>query len=305
MFSGIQLSTVPRGFGLVTLAGVLWGTVGVAIQTLYSFSEATPVSLSFFRLGIATPLLFLACWRMLGGRMFQIQGRHLLLMMLSGSLVAVSHLAYFAAIPYAGIATATLIAICAAPVLVTLIARERLGQRGIIALVCAVIGVILLTGFQPDSDAKGQAWIGILLAFGAAASYAGVVLCGRFLTGRYHPLQINSIGFGTGALLLLIAALASNSLVITYPLQGWLLLLYLGAVPTALGYGLFLAGMRTVSAPVASILTLMEPLTATLLAWVIFNEQLGLLGILGAVLLAGALALLSTDGRVKQEVALN
>lgn len=290
------LSPAQRGFGLVMLAGTLWGTVGVAVQTISGLAATNAVSLSFFRLGIATPLLFLACWHFLGRRMFHIQGRHLLLMMLGGILVAVSHLAYFAAIPYAGIATATLIAICAAPILVTLFARERLGRRGLLALV----GVFLLTGFKASDSTHEQAWLGALLAFGAAATYAGVVLCGRFLAGRYHPLQINSIGFAAGSLVLLTAALTSSGLVISYPAPGWLLLIYLGAVPTALGYGLFLAGMRTISAPVASVLTLMEPLTATLLAGLFFNEQLGAYGLAGAVLLGCALVLLSLGGNDRQ-----
>jgi len=67
-------------------------------------------------------------------------------------------------------------------------------------------------------------------------------------------------------------------------------------VPTALAYGLFLTGMRATPATVASIATLLEPLTATLLAWVLFGERLGPLGLAGTALLLTAMAVLALRG---------
>lgn len=81
---------------------------------------------------------------------------------------------------------------------------------------------------------------------------------------------------------------------LSYPPAGWLLLLYLGVVPTALAYALFLLGMRHIAATAASIVTLLEPLVAAGLAWLLLGERLGPLGLLGATLLLGAVALLST-----------
>ena len=77
-----------------------------------------------------------------------------------------------------------------------------------------------------------------------------------------------------------------------YPASGWLLLLYLGCVPGALGYTLFQTGMRSLTATVASIVTMCEPLTAALLAWILFREELGPFGLLGAGFLLGAMAVI-------------
>jgi DME family drug/metabolite transporter len=78
---------------------------------------------------------------------------------------------------------------------------------------------------------------------------------------------------------------------------GWLIILYLGAIPTALAYGLFVFGMRTTPAPLASILVLLEPLTAALLSWWIFGERLSPAAIIGAMLVLGAVYALSTASR--------
>jgi DME family drug/metabolite transporter len=66
-------------------------------------------------------------------------------------------------------------------------------------------------------------------------------------------------------------------------------------VPTALAYVCFLAGMRHTTATVATIATLIEPLTSTTLAWLLFGERLGPLGLLGGALLLGAIGLLYRD----------
>ncbi|HEX9369875.1 MAG TPA: DMT family transporter [Roseiflexaceae bacterium] len=122
-----------------------------------------------------------------------------------------------------------------------------------------------------------------------------LTLCSRTLAGRYHPLQPITVGFGAGAALLLPFALAAG-FAASYPPSGWAALIYLGLVPTALAYVLFLSGIRHIPATVASVVTLVEPLISTALAWMLFGERLGPLGLLGAALLLGALALLYLGG---------
>ena len=66
----------------------------------------------------------------------------------------------------------------------------------------------------------------------------------------------------------------------------------MGIVPTALAYVLFVAGMKHTPPTVATIATLLEPLTATLLAGILFGEHLGSRAILGALLLLAAMGTL-------------
>jgi DME family drug/metabolite transporter len=117
-------------------------------------------------------------------------------------------------------------------------------------------------------------------------------LIGRTLSSRYHSLQVNAISFASGALLLLCCSL-TTPLVLSYPAAGWLLLCYMGAIPTALAYVLFQVGMRSTPATLTSILTFCEPLTAAILAWLLFGERLSLPGVLGALLLLATMVLLS------------
>src|SRR5262245_1334216 len=285
-----------RGLLSIVFAAVLWGTVGVATKALYGLTDTNPLSIGFFRLAIATPALLAACWFTLGRRMFQVTPRDLVLMLFIGAATAFYQVCYFAAIARVGVAIAVLVTLCTAPVIVALLSagllRERLSPTIILALICALAGTAMLIWIEPSgAGQQGDIVLGVLLALGSALGYAVISLCSRTLAGRYHPLQPITIGFGAGAALLLPFALASG-LAVVYPVAGWLLLFHLGLVPTALAYALFLSGMRHTTATVASIVTLVEPLTSTILAWALFGERLGPLGLLGAALLLGAIGLL-------------
>ena len=100
-------------------------------------------------------------------------------------------------------------------------------------------------------------------------------------------------------MLLLIISAITTGVTVSYPLPVWALFLYLGLAPTALGYALFYHGVQYTTASEASIASLIEPLTSTVLAVLIFGERLGALGMLGATLLISAIAFLYWSGTAR------
>ena len=68
--------------------------------------------------------------------------------------------------------------------------------------------------------------------------------------------------------------------------------LWLAVVATVIAYGLFYAGLRSTPGSVAMILTLLEPVTAVVLAAVLLGEPLTVASVLGGALLLGAVLLL-------------
>jgi DME family drug/metabolite transporter len=289
-----------RGFWFVLLAAVLWGTVGATAKAIYADGTASPLTVSLMRLAIATPILALSCWKLLGQRMFGIERRDLALMALSGLCIAGSHAAYFVAVSSVGVAIATLATVCTAPIIVAgfsvLLKQEQLTRRVTVSLV----GTVALVGFQTEVELNQNSVFGILFALGSAFGYAGMIVCGRYLAQRYHSLQITTVQFSAGTLV----SLGANLFVGThfnFSTGSWTLLLYLGIVTTALAYGLFVAGVQTISGTSASIMTLGEPLTAVLLAWLIFGEQLDMSGLIGALLLVFSFLMLASPERVEAD----
>ncbi len=286
-----------RGFGMVALAGILWGTIGPATQVIFGLSSTTPLSVSFFRVAFATPILFVACWWLLGAKSVRIQRRDLGIMMLIGIFTGLSQTAYLIAIPLAGVTIPTLVGVCTAPVSVALVSVlfhfEPFNKKIMLALGCALIGTVLVVGIELGIELPHNALIGVLFSVASGLTYAGAIVCGRFIANRAHPMQINAVGFATSAVMLFIIAQLTGGLKLGYPAEGWLLLLYLAAVPTVMGYGLFMAGMKTTPATITGIITLLEPVAAAFLAAILFGERLTAAGIFGAVLLLGAILVLA------------
>ena len=289
--------TPRRGFALVAIAGTLWGTIGPATQAIFALSSTTPISISFLRAAFATPILLIACWWLLREKAFRIPRRDLGMMMLIGILTGLSQTAYLIAIPLAGVTISTLVDVCVAPVSVALASVifrfEPFNRKVMIALVCAIIGTVLVVGIEPGTELPHDMIIGVLFSIASGLTYAAVIVCGHFLANRAHSVQVNAVSSGTGAIMLFVIALPTGGLNLSYPTQSWLLILYLAIVPTSLGYGLFVAGMKSTPATIAGIITLLEPMTAAILAAILFAERLTALGVFGALLLLAAIVMLA------------
>jgi drug/metabolite transporter, DME family len=292
------LKSGPRaGLLMVLTASMLWGTGNVVAKSVYAVAQTNPYSLAFFRMALSVPALIVICLFVLGRRAFAVQTRDLPAPLVAGLLVALYQVSFYASLTLINVGIATVLALASAPVLVALLStvflRERLSRIEVLALVCSIAGIVLITDVNNGSGASNTV-AGVGLALLAGLLYAITVMIGRRMGGNtgIHPLQTTTISFSFGALFLFVIALL-NGLVVTYPLEGWLRLAYLGVLPTAVGYALFFAGMRSTRASTASIATLAEPLTSALLATLLFAEPLGLRAIAGCVLMIAAMVILA------------
>lgn len=74
--------------------------------------------------------------------------------------------------------------------------------------------------------------------------------------------------------------------------DGIAMALWLGLATTTVAYLLFARGLQRLQAATVSTLTLMEPVTATLLGVIVLGERLGSLEVAGLTALAAGIALL-------------
>ena len=280
------------GLLLVGLAAVSWGTTGSTLRLVGPSSAAVPLIVGAARMLIAAPLLGagarLAGYRLRpGDRCF----------IVPGICMAAYQVCYFSAVPLAGIAATALLAICSAPIVVTLLARFWLGERltpwQLVALGMGVAGAGLLAGGGPSGH--GAVFLGgCVLALGAGLSYSIYVVATKAALETTSPLPLSALTFGLAAAVLLpILVLRPVSTVSTFQ-SAWPLLLYLGAIPTAIAYWVYSSGLRWAPASLAALVGLVEPMTATTLGVVLFHERLGPSGAAGAALLLGAMGLLAS-----------
>ncbi|GAB4215160.1 MAG: EamA family transporter [Synechococcales cyanobacterium] len=287
---------MPKGLIWLILAAILWGTVGVSIRGWQTVQSVGGITIGFWRMGLAAPIL----WGLIGvGHLAKpVQRQHWPWLGLYGLMMALYQLTTVEAISRVGVTVAILLAICLSPLFVvglaTLWLGERLTRRVALGGVMAMAGALCLVDFaesQAGSLGGGERILGMVLAVGSAFCYGVIVLCSRRLAADYHPLQTLGVSFSLSALILG-TLVGFQGWQTPDSLATWGYALYLAGIPTVLAYVVFLWGMRSSTATVGSIMTLLEPLVATLLAAVIFGETLQPWSGLGAGLLLGSVLIL-------------
>ena len=294
-------TTFRRGLILIVLASILWGTTGLTSKVLDRLSAVDALSVGALRLITASPALLLLAQALAPGSLRPLLKREWRAVLILGAAMAGYNGSFFAALARTSVTAGTLLALCTAPLFVATLARiflhEPLTRPVLLALAAGLSGTALLVGGQGGRDLLRLDYaFGNLLALIAGLSYAVYALVGRAKSHGAPPASLAALSFTTAAIFLSPFALA-NGLRLPTNFPAWLAVLYLGLVPTALAYALYLSGLRVVPATMASIGTLIEPLTASVLAALFLHERLTPSGLLGAGLLLSSLAILSFGTR--------
>ncbi|WP_381805034.1 DMT family transporter [Streptomyces niveus] len=299
--------SVGRSLFYLVVAGVAWGTAGAAASLVYRISDIGPLSLSFWRCvgGLVLLLGALALRRrratavLPAGATAEPRRRRLIRVLGTGVGLAVFQSAYFAAVEETGLAVGTVVTLGAGPVLIALGARvtmgERLGGSGLIAVVGALAGLVVLV---LGGDGATVRPAGIAYAVLAAAGYATITLLTRWLGrdgGTADSLSTTAWAFAVAGLCVLPLAAGEGLLPHTAePAQVLWLLLYVAAVPTALAYALYFAGAAVVRSATVSVIMLLEPVSAAVIAVGLLDEQLTVATVAGTLLLLAAVVGLAT-----------
>ncbi|GAB2632159.1 EamA family transporter [Nocardioides ginkgobilobae] len=299
-------STAARlGLLQISLAGVLWGTGGLAVQLVRERVPMHVVTISAWRMVLAGVVLAALLLALRGGPVLRdLLRTHPRRTVVVGASTAAYQALYFGAVTLVGVSVATVVSLGLAPVLLTAaeaVRGRRLPGRGrTLVLVAALAGLVLVTvGAGHGGGGTGpEPLLGVLAACGSGAAYAFATAQGEVLARSTGPLALTTATTGVGALLLVPAALLVDGPRTTADPQAVALLVYLGVVTMALAYGLLYAGLRTSSGSAATIATLLEPVTAAAVAALVLDERIGLLGLVGT-----ALVLLAVAGLGREEPA--
>ncbi|MFF0483423.1 DMT family transporter [Streptomyces sp. NPDC004435] len=312
---------VGRSLTYLVVAGIAWGTAGAAGSLVFRNSDMGPFALSFWRCAGGL-LLLLAVPAVKGLRRGRVrtaaaasdsissdsssgsssgssavaEARRIRLIRIVGTGLglAVFQTAYFAAVESTGLAVGTVITLGAGPVLIAVGARvtmgERLGLGGLAAVAGALAGLAVLVLGGGGAEVR---LAGVGYAVLSAAGFAALTLLTRWL-GRTGGSAAGSLAstawtFGVSAVVVLPLAGVEGLLPHTHDVvRLLLLLLYVAAIPTALAYALYFAGAAVVRATTVSVIMLLEPVSAALLAVTLLGEELTATTVLGTVLLLAA-----------------
>jgi DME family drug/metabolite transporter len=274
----------------LVLAGLLWGTGGLTGTLLGRAAGLSPLSVAALRL-LAGGALIVA-FRVIPGRRWPAGRAAWTRVAVTALLAATYQAAYFSAVALTSVSLATLVTIGATPVIVQvaerLLGRRRLARSGAARTALALGGLALLVGLPAGGYGPVAVLESASLALIASAGFAALTLTASVPVPGLGEETVTGLGFTAGGLVLFSLAAVTGGLAFrpTFAALGWLAALATG--PTALAYTLYFRGLRRAPASTGALLSLLEPLTATVLSVAFLGNRLGPAGIAGAVLLAAA-----------------
>ena len=280
----------PRAAAATAALGI--STAGI----LFVLSEASPSTATFFRCLYALPLLWWLMRRedaVYGGRSARARGWALL----AGVFFAGDLLLFHHAILLMGAGLATVLVnlqVVIVMIAAWLIWGERPSLAQAVAVPIALGGVVFISGVLEAEPYGNDPVLGSILAILTAVCYAGYLLIlrkGRDRRRAAGPIFDSTLTCG-------LTALAAGLIVGDFdplpslPMHAWLLLLALSA--QVAGQVMIAIALPRLPAATTSLILLIQPVLATVIAMIVLAESpsptqlLGVVLILGGVLLGSA-----------------
>jgi drug/metabolite transporter (DMT)-like permease len=285
---------------LVALAALCWGLSG-GIGGILTGQGWDPVVVSFYRGAIG--LLFVLVWLGVRPRGSGLATPRLWFWSaIAGAGVAGNFTFYFLSIAEGSVAVAATLMYCA-PVFVYLVSftlkleRPTLFKWAAIAMV--MIGVVLLTGIYK----VGAGEVTLLAAVAgllSGLSYAVFIFGFKYAAPHGSPQAILVIAFAVLAVILFGLGDADQTLeVLKTP--SWPLFVVLGVLGAGISFIFYIVGLNHTAPAVASIVAMVEPVTASLFGVVVLNESLAALQILGMALILFTVTALSVHSSAQNK----
>ena len=284
-----------RGIGMACSAGALWALSGIMCQILFEEYQVSPEWLASVRLLTAGVLLT-------GLNAFQTKAPRrkfsardfmgLLLFSLIGMLGV--QYTYFKAIQYSGAAIATILQFTG-PIFIFIFLvfnkEKKINVLEVLLMVATFVGVFLIVA-EGNLQTLNISTMGFAMGMASAVTLAFYTLQPRKLLVRYGEMRIAGLG-------MLIAGVAFQPIrPIWHPefqMDGYSRALVASIVVfgTAMPFLFQLSSLRFIEASLASVLTVVEPILATILSVVLFNSHFVAVQIIGFAVVIGSVLLLT------------
>ena len=279
-----------KGVFAIIIASFLWGTTGTAA----SFSpDISSLAIGAFSMGVGGVLLVFTARSKLFID-YKLMLKQSKVLFLGAFSVAIYPLAFYSSMRLSGVAIGTVVSIATAPffaaILECIINKKHMTKQWILSFIIGAIGIVLLTLGKDQSNhaaySAHQQVIGILLGCIAGLTYAGYSWAARrLIESGVHSQSSMSGLFGCAALLLLPSLWFTGDNLFSSSVNKSVSL-YMAMIPMFLGYLLFGFGLNFIHASKATLITLIEPLVATVLSVFIIGEKFKVIGWVGVALVS-------------------
>lgn len=278
-----------RNAGFFLTAAILTG--GMYVANKAGLPYLPPVFFASLRFLIAAVLLL--PYVALRSEPLRPQSRtdYLTILASGGLVVGAANALLFIGQQYTTSATAAIL-ISLSPILTVglaaaILPNNRLTWRSVFGVILGLVGVGIVAQPNPSNlFSITMVGVGILFLAAVALAVGGVAL--RHLQGSLSPLAITAWATLVGGVAMLVLSLARGEPVATtsWSRVALLAVMYNGIIATPIGYIAYFSLLESVGPVRVNLLTYVSPLVTAVLGWVLLEEQLSLLTLVGFVVIA-------------------
>ena len=289
-------------FGLGMIAGISFGTAAIFIRLLSTLDSN---SIAFARLFIGfLGLLTIVCLRKELKDFLRFTRNYSWKHIIMGALLGFHFIFFVASVQHTTVLNATIF-VNTTPIQALIISviflKVKPSARDVFAVLLGFSGIILIALSEAVTARSGNITgdIEALIAAGIIAVYLTI---GADLRKETESLVLMTSNFLIGALVVFFYSLpVQGGIFIPLELSVVLFLLGLGLIPTAIGHTLYVVSVKVLKPYEIATITLLEAISATILATILFSEIPSPFSVIGAVLISIALLMLVRKKDLIQE----
>ena len=264
------------------------GAVSIAFSPIFvRFSDVDPIITAFYRIFLSLPFfLFFSSTKLIEKINFNVFKNHFVLIFISGLFFALDLICWHWSIKLTTVSKATFLSNLA-PIVVIIYAlfflKEKFSKFFVIAVLLSLSGMFLLLGESFQFN-KTQ-FLGDLLGVLTALWYGSYIVTISQLRKKFNSTTIMFLSGSVSSALVLIAALLFEQNLIPQSVFTITVLFLLGFICQFMGQTFITYSLAYLPASLSSLSLLIQPVTATILAYLFFEEKLTLIQFMGSILI--------------------
>ena len=270
---------------------LLFGVFAVSTGAIFArLADANPLVIAAYRVGIAALVLTPLAWWKARDELKRLTPRELILALISGIFLAMHFATWISSLNYTSVANSVVL-VNTNPLwvglLTPLIAKERIKKAAILSIIISVIGgaIIGLGDFATGDDSL----LGDGLALCGSICAAIYLLLGRNLRRKLSLLSYIFVCYGSAAIILWLLVLVLNLPITGFSINTYAAFLGMALVSQLIGHTSYNWALKWFTAGLIAVSLLGEPIVATFLAYLMFDEGLTWSKVIGGVLILSAI----------------
>ncbi|MEC0242263.1 DMT family transporter [Paenibacillus dokdonensis] len=283
-----------------TALPLIIGIIAVSFSSIFVKWSSAPASIQGMYRLLFTALFMLPFIRPHLAELKSLPWKKILMLSASGFFLALHFLLWMGSLKLTTVSSSTII-LALEPVFIVIgaffIYKERTSSFAMFGMGVAIVGAVLI-GWG-DIGVSRTNLIGDLLSVFGTLAVSVHMLIGQKMVMQVSSFVYSFVVFLSATVVFAVYNLIGGISFTAYPGKDWWMFLLLAIVPTVFGHLLFNWLLQYVSASTISMSILGEPVGASILAFLLLNEQMTWFQIIGGILAISGLVVFLNANRVK------